>query len=96
MDFRKRNIKPTTEWQRQNMKRDNQGGFVPILDLCTKAESVLFLPVGRLFKDNDYIIFSVHTLIEESGFSMSFQVWKKFQPGTTSHGTEDKTNQDCE
>ena len=73
---RKRKIKPTKEWFDENVRRDVHGEVIPILDLCTKTDSLLTLPIGRALHQRGYEIFSVHTLIDETGFTLSFQLWK--------------------
>ena len=58
------------------MKKDRFGETIPILDVCTKTDPLYLQPLGRVLRENGYEIFSVHTLIDDVGFTMSFQVWK--------------------
>ena len=43
----------------------------------------MMLPVLRDLRQRDYELFSVHTLVDDSGFIMSFQIWKRHEPDQT-------------
>ena len=78
--FRKRKIIPTQRWYDGAAKLDEDGQRIPILDLYSKTENLSGLPLVRALHQKDYLLFSVHTIAEDSGFIMSFQIWKPFVP----------------
>ena len=75
--FRKRGIQPTKHWFNSQAKKDELGQNIPILDLCSSTENLMMLPVLRDLRQREYELFSIHTLVDDSGFTMSFQIWRK-------------------
>ena len=80
-NFRKRGIQPTAAWFEKEARKSEDGEKIPIVDIfCKMACALSPLPLFRCLELAGIWIFSIHTICEDTGYSMTFNLFRRATP----------------